>query len=140
MGEFLDKAIIIATNAHKGQTDKGGDDYILHPLRVMIKLDTEDERIIGVLHDVIEDTNTTYDFLREEGFSEKVIEALGCMTRKKEESYMDYIERIKKNQLSSKVKLADLEDNMNISRIKKPTKKDYDRVKKYERAKAILLQ
>lgn len=82
MGEMLDKAIILAIKAHKGQVDKAGDDYILHPIRVMAKLETEEERIIGVLHDVVEDTDITFEQLKEEGFSPEVISALKCLTRK----------------------------------------------------------
>ena len=132
---MLSKAIIIATKAHQGQVDKGGDDYILHPIRVMTKLDTEEERIVGVLHDIIEDTDVTFEDLKVEGFSTEVISALEHLTRGKNEKYFDYIERIKMNSMAKKVKLVDLEDNMDISRIQNPTKKDYDRLKKYKKAK-----
>lgn len=136
----LDKAIKIATEAHKGQVDKAGADYILHPLRVMEKLETKKEKIVGVLHDVVEDTDVTFEDLENEGFSKEIITALKYLTRRKGEKYFDYIERIKKNSLAKKVKLADLEDNLDISRIKEPTKKDFSLMKRYEKAKKILLK
>lgn len=132
---MLDKAIKIATEAHKGQVDKAGAEYILHPLRVMSKLETEEEKIVGVLHDVIEDTSITFEDLHAEGFSLEIISALKHLTRGKNEKYFDYIERIKLNPIAIKVKLADLEDNMDISRIPNPCKKDYNRLKKYKKAK-----
>lgn len=139
MGEMLDKAIIIAVNAHRSQLDKGGDDYILHPIRVMSKLKTETERIVGVLHDVIEDTDVTYNDLIDEGFSEEVIEALKNLTRGENEGYFDFINRANLNNIARAVKLADLEDNMDIKRIKDPSDKDFSRIKKYMKAKKILL-
>ena len=135
MGEMLSKAIIIATKAHQGQVDKGGDDYILHPIRVMTKPDTEEERIVGVLHDIIEDTEVTFEDLKVEEFSTEVISALKHLTRGKNEKYFDYIEKIKQNFIAKKVKLVDLEDNMDISRIPNPTNKDCDRLEKYKKAK-----
>ncbi|MHC1684741.1 MAG: GTP pyrophosphokinase [Clostridiaceae bacterium] len=139
MGKLLEKAIIIATKAHSGQVDKAGESYVLHPIRVMLKLKSEDEKIVGVLHDVIEDTQVTYDDLRKEGFSEVIIEALKRVTKIDGEDYMDFVKRAKENQISSKVKLADLEDNMDINRIANPTEKDYKRIEKYKKAKAFLL-
>lgn len=139
MGRLLEKAIIIATKAHSGQVDKAEESYVLHPLRVMLKLKTEDEKIVGVLHDVIEDTDVTYDDLRKEGFSEIIIEALKRVTKIDSEDYMDFVKRAKENPISSKVKLADLEDNMDINRIANPTEKDFKRIEKYKRAKAFLL-
>lgn len=139
MGKRLDKAIILAVNAHKNQLDKANDDYILHLIRVMIQLNTEEERIIGVLHDVIEDTYITYDDLKNEGFSEKIINILKILTKDNQEEYFDYIERIKLNDIAIKVKLADLKDNMNINRIKNPTKKDFFRIEKYKKAIEILM-
>ncbi len=139
MGKLLDKAIIIAVNAHSGQVDKAGEDYICHPLRVMLKLKTEEERIVGILHDVIEDTNMTYEQLRSEGFSETIIIALKNVTKEKVETYTDFVNRAKSNEISRVVKLADLEDNLDIARIHNPSKKDYERLEKYKNARAILL-
>ena len=105
----LQRAIEIATEAHKGQFDKSGKDYIGHPLRVMEMGKTEEEKIVGVLHDVIEDTDWTFETLAEEGFSKEVIDALRCVTKLSEnENYDDFIERIKKNPLAVAVKINDL--------------------------------
>lgn len=138
--DLLDKAILIAAMAHNGQKDKGGSNYILHPLRVMISLDTLEEKIVGILHDVIEDTDVTSELLKEEGFPNFIIESIELLTRRKNESYFDYIDRIKKNSIVCKVKLADLNDNLDLSRIKNPTEKDYKRIKKYKKAKKILME
>lgn len=140
MGKLLDKAIIIATKAHTGQVDKAGQSYILHPLRVMMKLKTEEEKIVGVLHDTIEDTDITYDDLKKEGFSEEIIEAIKGVTKIEGEAYMDFVKRAKANPISRNVKLADLEDNMDLGRIASPTEKDFRRIEKYKEAKALLLE
>ena len=96
----LQRAIEIATEAHKGQVDKSGKDYIGHPLRVMEMGKTEEEKIVGVLHDVIEDTDWTFEKLAEEGFSDEVIAALKCVTKTSEdEDYDDFIDRVKKGEL-----------------------------------------
>ena len=131
---MLNKAIEIANRAHMGQVDKAGAPYILHPLRVMMTRDNEIERICAVLHDVIEDSDVTFDDLREEGFSEQIIEVLNCITKRAGESYDNFIDRILGNETACRVKLADLCDNMNISRIKNPTEKDKERIKKYRDA------
>lgn len=137
--ELLSKAIVIATKAHDGQIDKGGKPYILHPLSVMMKCGNYKEKIVAVLHDVIEDTDITYDDLRQEGFDEEIIEAIDSVTRRNGESYMEFIRRCKQNSIGKYVKVADLKDNMDISRIPNPTKKDYDRVEKYKKAMSELL-
>jgi (p)ppGpp synthase/HD superfamily hydrolase len=102
---MLDKAINIAAKAHQGQADKGGNPYILHPLRVMFSRKTEIERICAVLHDVIEDTDITLVDLRNEGFSEEVIAAIDALTKRNGESYDDFIERVIKNKIAARVKL-----------------------------------
>ena len=131
----LDKAIEIATEAHKGQLDKSGKDYIGHPLRVMGMGKTEEEKIVGVLHDVIEDTDWTFEALAEEGFSKEIINALRCVTKISEnENYDDFIERVKKNPLAVAVKINDLSDNMDIRRLPYLSDKDVKRLKKYLRA------
>lgn len=132
---MLNKAIIIATKAHDGQADKAGEPYILHPLRVMLSLKSQNERVCGVLHDVIEDTNITFEYLTREGFSYEIIEALNALTKKENENYDDFINRVLENKLACHVKLADLEDNMDLSRIENPNEKDFKRVEKYKRAK-----
>lgn len=136
---MLEKAILIATNAHQGQVDKAGKPYILHPLRLMFSRQNETERICAVLHDVIEDTDITLDYLRNQGFSEEVLAALDALTRRSNESYDEFISRIINNKIACYVKLADLCDNMDLSRIESPSKKDYERIEKYRRAKDRIL-
>ena len=136
---MLDKAILIATKSHQGQIDKAGQPYILHPLRVMFSRKNETERICAMLHDVIEDTDITLDCLRSEGFSEEILIALDALTRRESETYDEFIDRIINNNIASHVKLADLCDNMDILRIKNPTKKDYERIEKYRKAAERIL-
>ena len=132
---MLNKAIEIAAKAHAGQTDKGGKPYILHPLTVMMNFcNTETEQICAVLHDVIEDTDITLDDLRKEGFSEEIITALDCLTKRKDENYNDYISRILTNPTACIVKQGDLANNIDLTRIPNPTEKDKERVKKYSEA------
>ena len=129
------RAIEIATEAHNGQFDKSGKDYIGHPLRVMDMGKTEEEKIVGVLHDVVEDTDWTFDKLAEEGFSQEVIAALRCVTKIHEnENYDDFIERVRKNPLATAVKINDLTDNMDIRRLPYLSDKDVKRLKKYLKA------
>lgn len=131
----LQRAIEIATEAHKGQYDKAGNDYIGHPLRVMEMGTTENEKIVGVLHDVVEDTDWTFKALAAEGFSEEVIAALRCVTKLSEnENYDDFIERVKKNPLAVAVKINDLSDNMDIRRLPYLSDNDIKRLKKYLKA------
>ena len=128
----LQRAIEIATQAHQGQFDKSGKDYIEHPLRVMEMGQTENEKIVGVLHDVIEDTDWTFEKLADEGFSQEIIAALRCVTKLSEnENYDDFIERVKKNPLATAVKINDLTDNMDIRRLPYLSDKDVKRLKKY---------
>ena len=131
----IERAIQIATEAHKGQFDKAGREYIGHPIRVMEMGKTEDEKIVGVLHDVIEDTDWTFERLEAEGFSQEVINALRCVTKTSEnENYDDFIERVKKNPLAASVKINDLTDNMDIRRLPYLSDKDVKRLKKYLKA------
>lgn len=131
---MLEKAIQIAVKAHQGQIDKGNQPYILHPLRVMFSMESETEKICAVLHDVIEDTDITLDSLRNEGFSEEVLSVLNALTKQNNESYEQFIDRIINNKLACYVKLADLNDNMDLSRIKNPSQKDFERLEKYKKA------
>lgn len=137
---MLEKAILIATSAHKGQTDKAGEPYILHLLRVMFSRKSEAERICAVLHDVIEDTDITLEYLRNEGFSEEVLSVLDALTKRNGETYDEFIDRIISNKIACHVKLADLCDNMDLSRIKNPTEKDYERIEKYRKAADRILK
>lgn len=135
---IIEKAISIALEAHKGQVDKAGNAYILHPLRVMFRMDTDDEMIVAILHDVIEDTNITFDYLKDQGFSKTVLASIEALSRRREESYSDFIRRVGSHPIAIKVKQADLIDNMNLSRIKKITEKDFMRMRKYSEALTIL--
>lgn len=131
----LERAIEIAVEAHKGQYDKAGNDYIGHPIRVMDMGRTEDEKIVGILHDVVEDTGWTFEQLAEEGFSQEIITALRCITKLSEnENYDDFIDRVKKNPLATAVKINDLSDNMDIRRLPYLSDKDVKRLKKYLKA------
>lgn len=112
----LAKAIELAARAHVAQRDKTGGPYVLHPLRLMDKVQGDDEKIVAVLHDVVEDTPMTDDDLRAEGFSEKVIHAVLALTRRDDETYAQFVLRCKADPLALPVKLADLEDNYNLPR------------------------
>ncbi|HAY21668.1 MAG TPA: GTP pyrophosphokinase [Desulfobacterales bacterium] len=131
---ILEKAILIAVQAHQGQVDKAGVPYILHPLRVLLKLNSETEMIIGVLHDVVEDTTWTLESLKQEGFPTEILEAIDCLTRREGEDYNDFIKRVAGNPLARKVKMRDLEDNMNILRLETITEKDKARLSRYHEA------
>ena len=130
----IEKAIAIAAIAHAGQQDKAGESYILHPLRVMLRMRTEDERIAAILHDVIEDTDWTFERLRAEGFSPDVIDAIDAVTKREGEAYDEFVDRAGRNAVGRRVKLADLEDNCDLSRIAQPTQKDNQRLDKYRAA------
>ena len=136
--KLLEKAIELAKTHHAGVFDKGGHPYIEHPLRLMENMDTNIEKMVAVMHDLVEDTHITIAYLRTAGFSEKVLSALDCVTNRDNEDYESFIERIAQNPLATKVKLADLEDNMDLSRISELSKKDYKRIEKYKRAKTRL--
>jgi len=135
---LLESAIVLAVGTHRGQEDKGGAPYILHPLRVMLSLRGPLEMIVGVLHDVVEDGGVTLDRLRRAGYPDRVVEALDALTRRPEESCDVYLARVKANPLALQVKLADLHDNLDESRIAEPTEKDRRRWEKYRRALAEL--
>jgi len=151
----LDKAISIAVKAHEGQVDKGGAPYILHPLRVMLSVNTEDERIVAVLHDVIEDCSDrgfTFEYLSDQGFSEIVVDAIKSVTKTYEEelnikskqgqeridAYLKFVERAKNNSIGRVVKKADITDNMDTSRLGELNHKDIDRLTQYKAALDLL--
>ena len=128
----------LATSAHKNQVDKGGNSYIEHPLRVMKQMTTDVARIVAVLHDVIEDSDYGFDDLIAAGFSEEIVSAIVVLTKKKEVSYKNYLRAIKTNPIAIAVKLADLQDNMDLTRLPTITEKDTERQKKYSKAVAML--
>lgn len=132
---YLSKAIKIASEAHGDQVDKADMPYILHPLRVMFKMNTEEEMIVAVLHDVVEDCKEiTARILEEEGFSKEVIDALIVLNRNNYANYEDYIKEVAKNPIARKVKISDIEDNANILRLKSVEDKDLHRIEKYHNA------
>lgn len=138
MTQTLERAIAIAAAAHEGQVDKGGAPYILHPLKVMLRVNTLEERIVAVLHDVVEDCGISFDDLRKEGFSETVLMAIASVTKVPGESYEAFVERAAQNPIGRVVKLADLEENSDLSRIAQPSWEDLERVEKYRRAMGVL--
>ncbi len=138
MNYLLDKAILMAVIAHTGQLDKANKPYILHPLRIMLSMSTKEEMIVGVLHDVIEDSLVTLDILQKEGFSHKILKALDTISRRKNETYDEYLKRIQTNSLACKIKQIDLQDNMRLDRITCPTERDFARIEKYKEAAKIL--
>lgn len=130
----IEIALEIALKAYKGNTDKAGQPYILHPLRVMAKMPDEASKAAAVLHDVLEDSDMTADDLRKAGVSEAVVWAVICLTRKKGETYSDFIDRIRPEPVASLIKLADIEDNLNVLRLHELGEQDLRRVAKYHRA------
>ncbi|MFT7372676.1 MAG: (p)ppGpp synthase/HD superfamily hydrolase [Oleiphilaceae bacterium] len=130
----IDKAISIATKAHAGQLDKAGQPYILHPLRLMFKFHSNDEMIVAVLHDVVEDSSFTLENLKDYKFSEVVINAIAILTKSNNESYEDFILRVSNNELARKIKIEDIKDNLDLTRLNKITDNDLVRIEKYHRA------
>ena len=131
------KAMIIAYEAHKNQVDKSGVPYIYHPIHVAEQMDTENECIIALLHDVVEDTNVTFKQL-EEVFSKEIIDILKLLTREENIEYDEYIKRIKNNSIASKVKIADITHNLDKTRLDFVTEVDVKRNEKYKKALQIL--
>ena len=136
----LHRAIEIALDAHKNVSDKEENPYILHPLRLMLQMDSEEEMIVAILHDVVEDSEKwSFDKLKEEGFSKKIINSLRSVTKEnKNEDYEKFIDRSIKDKIGRKVKIADISDNLDISRLKEATDKDILRINKYKKALAKL--
>ena len=134
----VEDAIAIAAQAHKGQKDKAGAPYLLHPLRMMLRMTSEAAMMAAVLHDVVEDTDWTLERLRAEGVPDEVLEAVDCLTHREGESYEEFVERVRTNAVARQVKIADLEDNMNIRRIHQLGAKDLERLEKYHSAWRVL--
>jgi len=135
----LERALVIAAEAHQGATDKGGAPYILHPLRLMHQMSTTEERIVALLHDVVEESPWTFDALRAEGFPEEVVAAVDGLTRREGETYDDFIARGVTNPLARRVKRADIEDNMDVCRLGEIGEKDLERLQRYQRARRVIL-
>ncbi len=134
-GEMLNKMLVLATNRHAGQFDRGGNPYILHPLKVMYYLKSDDEELqcIALAHDLVEDTDTTFAELHDMGFTKRIVEGIRNLTKMPGESYNDYKERVKSNPDAIKVKLCDLRHNTDVRRLKGVTEKDLARMEKYHR-------
>ena len=135
----LERAIAIAAKAHAGQSDKAGQPYILHPLRVMLRVEGEAERIAAVLHDVVEDTDVRLQDLEAEGFSAEVIDAIEALTKRPGESRLEAGKRAALNRVARTVKLADNAENMDLSRIASPTARDFARLEEYRAVRQVLL-
>lgn len=131
------KAMIIAYNAHINQVDKAGVPYIYHPIHLAEQMDSEIECIVALLHDVVEDTGVNFTDL-ERDFSHEVIEALKLLTHDKKIDYLDYVRNLKDNKLARKVKIVDINHNMDETRLDKITEKDVKRREKYQKALEIL--
>lgn len=137
----LERAIELAASAHAGQVDKAGQPYILHPLRVMLRVSTTHERMAAVLHDVVEDTKVvTLERLRSEGFPDEVVRAVDALTKREGETRLEAAARAAAHPIARVVKLADNAENMDLSRIAEPTDKDRERVEEYGKVRAILLR
>lgn len=132
------RAVAIAANAHLGQLDKAGAPYVYHPLRLMLRARSPEERMAAVLHDVVEDSEWTLESLAREGFSPKVLAAIDRLTRRPGESYDAFIDRVAHDPLATRVKLLDLEDNSDLGRLPEPTDEDRERVAKYRAAQEKL--
>jgi (p)ppGpp synthase/HD superfamily hydrolase len=134
----LEEAIRIAVEAHRGQRDRAGAPYILHPLRMMLRVQTDAERMAAVLHDVVEDTAWTLDDLRARGFPAEVLEAVDALTRRPGEAYDAFVERAAAHPVARRVKLADLEDNLDLRRLDHVGPDDLERIDRYLRAQRRL--
>lgn len=132
------RAVMLAAEAHLSQYDRAGQPYILHPLRLSLSAETTEERIVALLHDVVEDSPLTLEFLLREGFSERIVRAVDALTKRPEEAYDAFIERVGRDRLASRVKLLDLAHNSDLSRLPNATATDVARVEKYERASRYL--
>lgn len=131
---LYDLALRIAIKAHEGQMDKSGRDYIMHPIRVAERCKDPRAKIVALLHDIIEDSDVTPEFLRNQGFPEEIIEGILSVTKQEGEDYNAFVRRVAQNPIGKVVKQADLEDNMDIRRLKEISYEDVERLRKYLRA------
>ena len=133
----FEDAIILAARAYRGKVDKEGQPKIFHVLRVMLRFNNANERIVAVLHDLIKDDGFMLDHLRTAGYSEEILQALDCLTRRENESYEQFIERVKENPIAREVRIADLEDNVDLKRHSRHsvfTEENLKLVRKYQSA------
>ena len=131
---MVDLALSIARQAHEGQLDKAGVNYIEHPIYVASQVATEEGKAVALLHDVIEDSHYTAEELLQAGLPETVVTAVQILSNKKGQDYQTYLENVKSNSLARVVKLADLKHNSDLSRLSSITEKDRERLKKYKKA------
>ncbi len=136
----IERAIEIAAKNHAGDIDKAGKPHLLHPLRLMFAVNTPDEMIAAVLHDVIEDTDVTLEDLKAEGFDPKIVKAIDALTKKPGESRIQAASRAAIDPIARNVKLADVNDNMDLKRISDPKDKDFDRLKEYASVRKLLIE
>lgn len=129
--ELYDHALQIAIRAHEGQKDKSEREYVMHPIRVAERCKDPRAKIVALLHDTIEDTDVTADYLRSEGFPKEIINAVLSVTKQEGENYEDFVCRVAKNAIGREVKIADLEDNMDIRRLIEIKDEDVARLRKY---------
>ena len=139
MDKLLDRAILIAAKSHLGQVGRDGEPYVLHPIRMMIQAKTGEEKTVAVLHDVIEKTSVDITYLREAGFSDKIIQAIDSLTRRDSESYDEYIDRVEKNDLAIKIKIIDLDDNMSSLEHCRSNREASKKLIKYQKARERLI-
>ena len=138
MNELLDKAISIAVDSHSGQVNDQSEPYVLHPLRMMFKAVTIEEKIIAVLHDVIEKTTIDLEYLRSVGFSDRIVLGIDALSRRPQENYDKYIDRVAENKLATKVKIIDLDDNINSLDLDKSQESKSNKFLKYQKARNTL--
>lgn len=136
--QLIEKALQVALKAHSGQVDRAGVAYILHPLRIMSHMETDPQRIVAILHDVIEDSDHTLEDLQSAGFPAEIVDAVDLLTHRQDDSYEDYVQKIEGHPLARAVKIGDLHDNMRIDRLPNPDEKDLERLMKYKNALALL--
>ena len=136
--ELREKAMQIAEKVHSGQVDKAGKPYIGHPVRVEMMCSRQEDRLVALLHDTVEDGDIASEYLLMVGFPQDVVDAVTSVSRKRGEDYFDFIQRCKTNPIGRRVEIADLKDNMDITRLNELTEKDIERLKKYHKAYKIL--
>ncbi len=129
----LEDAIILATKSHRGQRQRNGEPYILHPLRVMMAVSDDNEKIAAILHDVVEDSDIALEDLLQAGYTPDVIELVRLLTHENGKSYEAYIQRLRPNPSARRIKIADLQDNMNVRRLPQMRQKDLDRLERYHK-------
>ena len=134
LSKILEKAALICVTKHQGQRDKAGAAYFQHPMRVAMNCEKDEEKIVAILHDTIEDTDVTPEWLKQQGFSDEIVEAILSVTRNPGENYQEFVARAKKNPIGRIVKIHDLEDNLNVLRLSEISPDMAERLTKYLKA------